>query len=381
MKKSIPAGIVSWAGSLKLALVLVLLLIILGLSAVIFPQQSDFSTADIKAWKVQHTVISKFGEILGLFSVFRSPVFLAVIILFALNILTCTILHLAELKVRPRDRGSVTSWGFLLLHISLLGILAGGFITTSSGMTGTILLTEGQVFTEQKKDYIILSSGPLRKKAHQKFKARLKKTTIVYARGTIPLQVSTVMDFRSQVEQIDNVEIRINHPYTFMGMAFTQDEIGFSPRISVRDPKSGETLLHSFVALKTFREGNNWNYTDFLPVDFLKNRVYLTLFPDHKDEGGKIRKTGELPGKPVLLFEERDPGGRIISKGIIPYGGKSQICGFEFGFHELRYWTSFIVKADPGYAVFGFSVWMGLFSLLLRYSAELKKLFGSEVKK
>jgi len=367
--------IILWAGSLKQALALVIILIIISFLAIMFPQHSEFSAGEITTWSVQNPGFSKFAEFFGLFSVFRSVPFLIIIFLFALNIIICTILHLVKLKNRFEHNNKIRLTGFLFLHVALLGILAGGFITTSSGMDGSIILTEGQVFRERADNYIKLSKGPMHKTGHKNFMVRLNKLDIVYERNVIPVKVTTNLEFRSENITKENVEISINHPYEFRGLEFTQDEIGFSPRISINDPEKGIVLLHSFIALKTFREGDNWQYTDFLPLSFLQNRIFLTLYPDHKREGNKITKTGELPKSPLLLFEEKNENGEVLSKGIIPFKGSAKIGKYLFEFHELRYWASFRVMEDPGYLIFVISILLALFSLILRYSEDLKKLF------
>ena len=372
--------IIYWAGSLKLALVLVIILILLSFTALVIPQQSEFSSVDIEFWSDQNPGLASFASVLGFFSVFRSIPFLIVIVLFAVNILICTILHLSGLKESSnsiRKRGIRTT-GFLLLHIALIGILAGGFITTALGKDGNIILTEGQVFANKAENYIKLTKGSFSSMSDKNFLVRLSKVKIKYENKVIPVKVLTTLDFKSKSEEKNGIDIEVNKPYSFEGFDFTQDEIGFSPRIIIRDPLKRKLMMNSFVALKTFREGENWQYRDFLPLPFLKNKVILTLFPDHKKDGNVIRKTSELAGKPVLLFEERDEKDELVSSGIIPFRGSSKIGDYLFEFVELRYWASFRVVDDPGYIVFGLSIWLALFSLILRYSEDLISLFKKE---
>ncbi|MCK4888300.1 MAG: cytochrome c biogenesis protein ResB, partial [Candidatus Aminicenantes bacterium] len=169
--------IIYWAGSLKLALVLVIILILLSFTALVIPQQSEFSSVDIEFWSDQNPGLASFASVLGFFSVFRSIPFLIVIVLFAVNILICTILHLSGLKESSnsiRKRGIRTT-GFLLLHIALIGILAGGFITTALGKDGNIILTEGQVFANKAENYIKLTKGSFSSMSDKNFLVRLSK--------------------------------------------------------------------------------------------------------------------------------------------------------------------------------------------------------------
>jgi len=372
--------IIKWAGSLKLALVLVIALILLSFTALVIPQQSEFSSVDIELWSGQNSGLAFFSGALGFFSVFRSIPFLIVIILFAVNILICTILHLSGLKESSnyKRKTGIRTIGFLLLHIALIGILAGGFITTALGKDGSIILTEGQVFANKTENYIKFTSGSFSSRKDKDFRVRLSKVKIKYENKVIPVKVVTTLDFKSKTEEKNGVDIEINKPYSFGGFDFTQNEIGFSPRIIIRDPQKKQLMLNSFVALKTFREGENWQYRDFLPLPFLKNKVILTLFPDHKKDGNVITKTSELAGQPVLLFEERDEKDELVSSGVIPFRGSFKIGDYLFEFADLRYWASFRVVDDPGYIVFGLSIWLALFSLILRYSEDLISLFKKE---
>ncbi|MEN8222214.1 MAG: cytochrome c biogenesis protein ResB, partial [Acidobacteriota bacterium] len=350
--KTILRKIIYGAGSLKLALFLVVILIVLSFLAIMFPQQSEYSASEISTWSEHNPGFASIAGYFGLFSVFRSIPFIVVIFFFALNIFICTILHIIELRTNAKLKNNIKLIGFIFLHFALLGILAGGFITTSFGMDGSILLTEGQVFTERADNYMKLSKGALRRKGHKNFMARLNKVEIEYEQKVLPVRVSTVLDFKKKNEEINGVKIEINHPYNFNNIEFTQDEIGYSPRMLIKDPVKKKILLNSFVALKTFRKGDLWEYKDFLPLPFLKNMVYLTLFPDHKILDNKIIKKGELAINPVLLYEERDEKGGLISEGVLPFKGSTRIGGLLFEFHELRYWASFKVVEDPGYLLF-----------------------------
>ncbi len=372
--------IIYWAGSLRLALVLVIVLILLSFTALVIPQQSEFSSVDIELWSDQNTGFASFAGAFGFFSVFRSIPFLIVIILFAVNILTCTILHLSGIKESSnyKRKSGIRTIGFFLLHIALIGILAGGFITTGLGKNGSIILTEGQIFVNNKENYIKLTKGSFSSEWNKDLRVRLSKVKIEYENNVIPVKVLTTLDFKSKSEEKSGIDIEINKPYSFDGLDFTQDEIGFSPRIIIKDPLKKKLMLNSFVALKTFREGENWQYRDFLPLPFLKNKVILTLFPDHNKDGNAIKKTSELAGDPIILFEERDGKDELVSSGIIPFRGSIKIGEYLFEFAELRYWASFRIVDDPGYIVFWIAVWMAVLSLILRYSEDLIILFKKD---
>ncbi len=383
MNKNILKWPLGKLGSSKLALYLVIALIILSFIGLIVPQESEFTNSDIKTWSNRNPLVTSIIESFGFFSVFRSIPFLIVIILFSINILACTFHQFYKDGKVSSFKGwpGIKKTGFLLLHLALIGILAGGFITTGFGMDGSIVLTEGQVFLEDHANYLKINEGPFREKTHSGISVRLKDVKITYEKKFFPIDVTTVLDFVDKDEKALNIPVQINKPFTFRGLSFIQDEIGFSPRIIIRDDSKKKYMLNSFIALKTFRHGVEWEYKDFLPLPFLKNRVVLTLFPDHKLINGKTVKTSEVVLNPVIHFEIEGGSGEIISEGILPFKGSSRVGDHIFTFADLRQWASFRVVKDPGYILFEISVWLCILSLILRYSGDLFSLFGSEKKR
>ncbi|MEN8154042.1 MAG: cytochrome c biogenesis protein ResB [Acidobacteriota bacterium] len=376
-KKKILSKIISGISSSKFALYLVIALIILSIAGVLIPQQSEYTLKEIEKWSSANPLLSSIIRPLGFFHVFHSIFFLIVIVLFVINILSCTIVHfINEGGLRSlTGKAGIKKTGFFLLHIGLIGILAGGFISTGFSLDGKIVLTEGQVFLERHDQYLRIVEGPLRKEIHKEFSTRLKDVKITYEKKFFPVDIITVLDFIDKENRALDIPVQINKPYTFRGFSFTLDEMGFSPRIVIRDDSKKKYMLNSFIALKTFRHGVEWEYKDFLPLPFLKNRVTLTLYPDHKLLNGKVVKTSEVVSKPVIKFEIEDGSGKIISTGIIPFKGSSKVGDHIFTFADLRHWASFRVVEDPGYLLFGISVWLSILSLLFRYSGELFSLF------
>jgi hypothetical protein len=172
--------------------------------------------------------------------------------------------------------------------------------------------------------------------------------------------------------------VKFNKPFTYEGISFTQAETGFSPRLVIRQKENGKVLLNSFVALKTFRKAEEREYRDFLPLPFLKNRVIITLYPSYTMENGIAIKTGEELAKPLLLVEEEDESGQVISRNHLQFKDLVVLGRYSFAFTGVRRWSSFRVVEDPGYVVVCVSLWLGTGALLLRYIPDILRWFRAK---
>jgi len=265
--------------------------------------------------------------------------------------------------------------GFFSLHLSLILLFAGGFLTSATKMNARIVLTEGQTFEERHDNYLQLVEGPLRPERHTGAMVRLKKVQIKYEKKRYPVDVTSDLEFQSNKDKLVNGVIKVNYPFTYKGLAFTQDKTGFSPRLVIRDKKSKRMLFNSFIALQTFDTPTGKVYRDFLPLPFLKQTFTVTVFPSFSIDDGKIRKTGEDPENPLLLIEMTDPIRQVSAQGNAPLGGRIAMEEYIFFFTELRRWSGFMVVEDPGYLVVCVALWLGLGALILRYVPDLKRWF------
>lgn len=365
-------------GSSKLALVLIALVIVLSVAGAVLPQQGKLESGAIKLWQQSHATVSRLLEPAGLFHVFHSWPFLVTIFVLGVNTFTCTIQHLGKEGGLAAFKGprAVEKAGFVLLHLSLLVFLAGGFLSAATRLDGYIVLTEGQSFTESHDGYVRITEGPLRGEHHKDFVLTLKQVRNEYEKQRYRTYVTSSIEIRSKDEETVEGTVEVNRPRTYRGISFTQDQTGFSPRIVIRKKKSGELMLDSFVALKTFQKAQEREYRDFLRLPFLNPRVIITLYPCHVIKNGKAIKTAEEPVKPMLLIEQIDAAGKSLSQSYLHLKGQVELGEYSFAFEDFRHWSSFKVIADPGYFVVCVAMWFGLGALLIRYVPDLWKSFG-----
>ena len=365
----------------NLALALILLLILFSLAGAILPQEGLTPGAEIWRWQERYPVATSVFAPLGLFHAFLCWPFLATILALSVNTLTCTILHFRRkggFAALVGPEGAKRT-GFILLHLSLLILFAGGFLSAALKFDGQIILTEGQEFTETHDGYVDLLEGPLRREQHAGFILRLRDVEIEYEKQRYPVSVKSSVDISVGGEQVAAGVVEVNNPFAYEGMSFTQSETGFSPRLEVRDAIRGRLLVNSFIALKTFRTETGREYRDFLPLPFPKQRVVVTLYPSFRLENGRAIKVSDVPDKPLLLLELEDEFGKVVESQQVEVGGRARLGNFTFAFAELRRWTSFRVGQDPGYPLVCVALWLGVAALLLRYWADLRQWFREPV--
>jgi cytochrome c biogenesis protein ResB len=356
--------------SWRLALVLVIIVILISIAGAMLPQEAQYTFDEITRWQEVHPVITTLLRPLGLFRAFHSVLFLVTVSMLAVNTLTCTVLRVLRvfkeggITVFIKGPAALRNTGFIILHLCIIAICAGGVLSTGFSMDGLIILTEGQVFKEEHSSYIRLVEGPLRQEHHQGFLLRLAKVRVKYEKGHTVEKAADV-ETRGNDASVEKAEVKVNVPLTYRGLDFTLDEVGFSPRVVIRDKKSGRLLVNSFVALKTFRDGQKRTYRDFLPLPvFLqkKQRIVVTVIPAPDRE----------QDQPLLLVDIEDDTGKVKSHGQVPMNGTGQVGEYLFGFTGLRRCASFRVMEDPGYDVILIALWLGFIGILLRYIPDLR---------
>ena len=117
--------------SVRLTAVLLFVLIPVAISGSLIPQGREYAEyAERFGFKWTSLLYQ-----LQLNSVFLSPWFLILIVLLGANILSCLAVSVLQKK---------RTFGFILLHLSLVLLIAGGLVSATMRIKGEITLNEGQ---------------------------------------------------------------------------------------------------------------------------------------------------------------------------------------------------------------------------------------------
>ncbi|NQT14782.1 MAG: cytochrome c biogenesis protein ResB [Planctomycetes bacterium] len=369
-----PSGtsIIDIAASRRLSLVLVALLIGLSLVGAVVPQEGMHTRGDIASWQDAHPVLGSAFITLGFFRIFHSWSFMLVILVLAINTLACT---LKRFLLKPVTQGSdrLSRIGSIVFHVSIIGVLAGGFLSSSMRLDGYIGLTEGETFVEQHDQYLRIVEGPLRPERHTGFTVRLVEVITKHHGANHLVELGARLAFASSTNPAIELSVGVNKPVEYGGLVFTQDERGFSPRTLITDAGTGAGLVNSFFSLKTFRTPSGPEYRDFLPLPFLEQRTILNVYPSHSMQDGRAIKTGDELRNPLLVVETGDDTESVTEVAWLLPGATADLGAHRLTFAELRQWSTFKVVDDPGYPVVAFFLWTGVAGLAARYATELAR--------
>jgi cytochrome c biogenesis protein len=268
------------------------------------------------------------------------------------------------------EKGASREAGSLLFHWSLFVILIGAVYGKGFGFTGQATVVEGETWTESHVGYDLPPSEGrfFSEGMHTGFQVRVEDFDATFHPNGVP------RDFVSRVELIEGDgtslgvrEIRVNEPLEHRGVKLYQLGYGWAPVIEVR--RDGRLLAGSPILFITDDPGDlsrPWRGVIKLPSLEPQVGLELTLLPD------PVAATAGAPmleaRNPFTLFQAwrgdlrltaAQSVFRLDKRGLEPWEsggvGLGQTVelpgGLEITFRELREYTQFLVKRDPGLGV------------------------------
>ena len=381
-------------GSPRLALILILVLVVLGLIGVLLIQVPSGIASDPVSYKVWIANVAKprFGawtDILSLFrllDVFHSPWFLAAGGLLMVNIEVCianrrktialvlsggTVRQGAEFFGKGADRLELFVAGPTSKTVSLVSELLrkqryrvrseeseeseesvslaadrNRFSTlfTLVAHLGLLILVLGFVvgsFWGFRDNSFVLAEGSLRDVGHNtNLSLELKSFEDDYWPDGSP------KDYRSQVvlysgqQEVKQALVRVNYPLVFQGISFYQSGFGPAPRIRVTD---GQTQI----------------YDQPIPLlDVVQGQDYLYRYAGEfrlADSGTAVQVVGSaLSGQDSLIGEDQvailvqESGTSQYATGLLDKGAPLEVGGLQFTFVGQQQYSVFQVSHRPG---------------------------------
>ena len=366
----------SWIGflaSTNITLIVIGILILLSLVGALVPQQGMLEESGILEWKQGHPTVTPILLTLGLFTTFHSPLFLISLAILFLNTLACTFQSVVEDGLFSGNEPPIRlrRLGFLILHISILVCMAGGFISAAFRTSGQIILTEGQTFQDQHRNYSKLIEGPFRKEQHDEFKIELIDAQFEAPTDWWAGRKHCSIRLSANKTEPCTAEIEFNQPFRFKKITFTVQEIGFSPEIFITSRNPRIPPFNGFIALQVWGINKDREHRDFLPLPHSDRRLVLNLFPSHSISNGIAIKTSETVVNPALTVHLESSDGIQTPKQVVEPGNRIVLEDLNIQFGELRHWASFLVVQDPGYPIVCVSFWMAITALFLRYAPDI----------
>ena len=341
------------------------------------PQEGAAAPSELEAWRAFHPVLTRMIGPWGGFHIFGSRLFMALLGVLALNIVACTATHWPFSK-ETATRTRMELAGFLLIHLAVLMVIAGGFISAGWRFDGRIVLIEGQSWTEGHDSYLALFEGPFRKHDHPGFGLSLDRIEQRFHGKDHLVELESHFLLPAPGGSSRRQTLKVNAPFTWRGLTITQDQVGFAPRLAITREADNAPIIDSFLALKRFSTPKGSEHRDVLPVRLHGGELIVTLFPSATWSNGVARKDSEAPDNPVVKLEYGAPS-NTTPPIFLKLGDEAAMAGFRVRFLDWRRWSMYRIGADPGYPWVCAGLWLGLVSLAIRYG-RLLTLWGVEAK-
>jgi cytochrome c biogenesis protein ResB len=334
------------------------------------------------------TVASTIGMLMpkekSLNLVFSSKWFLAVSFIFLLNLSACTIEQVIRTWKIWKNRKNELPLGSLfssaIIHLGLILVVVGGFITFGFKMTGYMTVMEGEIRREIAEEYEVLSKAPFFDLiGHKGYGIGLdRQQRILDKKGKAEYILSDITLYEGD-NPITKKSIEAGKPLMYNGFSFNDYDVGFVPLLEIKGVGNSE-IYKGYLFLDTVSGPQEASYVrknfSVPGTSFVLN---INFSPDLmiKDKKIKTRRFAlSNPGMEVTINQN----GQEIAKGIVTKGEKLNFAGNTLTFSEVRHWIGLEIIYDPGANILFAGCWivmLGLFMMLGKTALRQKK---SEIK-
>ena len=391
------------AGATVILLVALAVLLLLNVA---LPQEATMGEQAFGSLVEGSAVWRFFLVTLGLGRIATSPVFLAVLALFFLNLVAVLLARLGptwrRISMKPRSEHGLQAWarleealtaplpdgwsaghaaktlrgygyqvrkpgeatlwgvkhrtaplGFLLFHLSFLLLCWGGVLVYYTRFVGSVVLSEGQEFRGQYSK--VVRQPPLGTAPAMSF--TVEEVDPRFERGE-PVHLGATFRF----EQGGVRAARVNQPARWGTASLLVNLAGVAPVLWMQDA-AGFTVDRVVIPAR----GRGGTPTEVELGDG-RTRVYVqpladeTTFPDRDS----------LPRTPIRLMVTQDS--RVVFDDALRAGEAAALEDGRLLLEEVRYWVGFTVVAERGggLLIAGFAIGtVGLIWRLLWYRREL----------
>lgn len=403
--------------SARVTVAVIAVLSLLFFTGLIVPQKAFFqSGAAYDRWKEQYPLFSALAEFLGLNEIYTAPITVFFLVLFFANLFVVlasrvpVVLRRAYLldadranvdrvalkrdpgtrtieiakagagdiaaraaqalkrrfwfPVGPADGRSFTAvknryspLGFLFFHMSFVLCLVGGLLVMYTRFSGNLVLTEGQEFHSDLKQFRTITRDPKVLKELPPISLSLKRVVPRYDRGVpTDLDVNLSIIYRGES---DDRTMKINQPVKKGAVSLLAGNIGVSP-LFVLKTQSGRYIDGGFVSLKVLQGEEDSFAFQGVPYTF-----YVKFYPDYAAEEGKeFSRSKELKNPVTRLRVQK--GARIVAEGRLGLGRSVAFDSLALSFEDIRYWADFLIVREYGTVPLFLGFALGAAGLVMR---------------
>ena len=202
------------------------------------------------------------------------------------------------------ERGHWREGGSLMFHTAFYVLLAGAIIGKVFGFTGQVSLPEGAAFADTRIAYDAVEPGrSFGLDDHRGFVVELDDFDVSYFPDFTPRDFVSTVTISEDGQPVRTEPIRVNHPLRHNGMVLYQTAFGLAPHIVVR--AGDRVLIDERVLLAPNDQQNVWTGTAKVKFDDPRQQIALDLVlaPDAQldEDGQPTIGIDPRPVNPVLI--------------------------------------------------------------------------------
>jgi len=332
--------------------------------------------------------------------IFYSPTFLAITLLFFLNLAICTFRQFKSLKqeacstefpVKVRTfpvitqqekeallpqirellrskgfktisnsygfplyayKGTIGRWGSLVFHLGILIIILGALIQLTFDFTGFLGMAEGDTFIDNRENYSVVREGFLGSREFGQFKLFLQQVNIKSQKTRA--QAEGLLTLIQDEEIVKRQWLGQGHPLSYGLMNIYYDRMGYFINVIIQRHGKSETYP---VRLDTSTHALSEEYKGHLTISSSNYNITVILVPDLTKEQslgtGVPRTMSYEPKNPagfIVVTKAGNNGARQkIYSGTVPLGQKIVLAGEEkLVLDSVIPWITLYVKNQFG---------------------------------
>lgn len=260
---------------------------------------------------------------------YRSWWFVAILSLLFINLLFCSVKRLRFIIISNTVPVlKARQMGILMVHLSLLLIIAGVVVSIYGGKTGFVSLSQGET----------ANLGDVLGKRQKNLSLNLQKFTIDYNEDGSPSQFTSRVTLYDQERLAVDKQISVNHPLSYQGLKIYQYSYSWLVEQEVSGPAGSKTS-------SAVMEGELVH----IPGSEFQVKVYRYI-PNYDPAWGMTSK-GLRPDNPRVVFSVYK-GQQRLGIGIAKLGEQIKISDdVTLVFTGVRPVSTLMVKIDPGRSV------------------------------
>jgi len=358
MKKAL-----SLIASLKVAIALLLLITIYIIIGTLIPQHATEAL-----YQANYPTLAPLIDVLSLDAAYSSPLFITLVILFIINLTSCTLLSLpsqlrrsrstympsfnaeSEYRVEEQDEKLLRAY-LRRKHYRIIadedGFSSGKFRWGALGATvthiGLIVIFIGAIVGNiaSDQDMISLLPGSTREFEEYGFSINLDDFYLTFEESGAVKQYISDLTITNDDGTIRRQSMWVNNPLHHNGLGFYQANFGWTSNLLIRQAETGEELVSGLV-----RNGNTYFYQPH-HLNIMLYGYFPNMEIDVNQMPYSINNREDNPFYAVVLTQFGvNVGSYIIEPGqVIPYED------IAITFTGSTPYTGIVVRSDPSYPI------------------------------